>query len=393
MDLTSQVSLGKAVARERKLAGQTQAQLAIGINYSESHVKKVEQEKEPASPAFVAAVARYLKIEPGVITSVPLRHDDEPPLQGVAELQAILAEGKYVRPDPPGTLAELSKAVEDAHANYYGDKGKEALAALPRILRQLYGAIVAESGANRLRASFLLNRSWYLAERISRRFGYRSMVTAIIDRMESSADQAEDPLCVAQALTQRAHALMYYGDNDAGLGMVDRATGLVTDRTESGLCVLGAATLSGAIISARKGQLDTALEYIKDARLLAARVKGESPLYGTLFGSGNVDIHYFGALMEGGDPDRAAREGASLVFPPGVSAPRKGRHYQDQARAWVLAGKPQEALRALNLARKIAPEQTRAHPQVLETARAIARLEKRRTDSLANFSGWLGVKL
>ena len=42
-------------------------------------------------------------------------------------------------------------------------------------------------------------------------------------------------------------------------------------------------------------------------------------------------------------------------------------------------------------ARRTAPQQTRYHPQVHETVRALARADKRRTDTLANFVGWLGI--
>jgi transcriptional regulator with XRE-family HTH domain len=386
--------IGQSVARERKLAGKTQEQLANLTHYSLSYVKKVEQGVEPASPGFLAQVCKVLNIEPDVITGIPYRDENEPPLQGVAELQNLLAEGRYVRTEEPGSLDELSTALNTAHVLYYQDKGKNSLVALPALIRRIYGATEMASGElDRMRAYSLLTTAYYLAERTSRRFGYRSLVTPVIDRMEWAASATGNSLYTAQALTQRAHALMYYGDNDAALRLVERAVDMVEDRTEGGVCVLGAAKLAGAVISARAMKPDVARDYIAEARRLAEQVRGESSLYGTLFGKGNVEIHSVATLLESGDPFRAAKEGTALRFPPGVAAPRKGHHYQDLARAWVLAGSSENALKALNNARRFAPEQTRAHPQVRETARAIAALEKRKTDSLRVFTGWLGIQV
>ncbi|WP_237710575.1 hypothetical protein [Saccharopolyspora spinosa] len=50
-------------------------------------------------------------------------------------------------------------------------------------------------------------------------------------------------------------------------------------------------------------------------------------------------------------------------------------------------------MQALNKARQVAPQQTRYHPQVHETARAIALAERRKSDRIANFTAWLGLKV
>ncbi len=62
------VSIGNRVAVHRKLNGLTQAQLARQTSYSLSYVRAVEQGREPASPAFTAAVARALRVEPEELT-------------------------------------------------------------------------------------------------------------------------------------------------------------------------------------------------------------------------------------------------------------------------------------------------------------------------------------
>jgi hypothetical protein len=75
----------------------------------------------------------------------------------------------------------------------------------------------------------------------------------------------------------------------------------------------------------------------------------------------------------------------------GVTPNRVSHHYIDLARAHLYAGDRNAALESLLTARKLAPQQTRYHPQVRETVRMLARLERRRTDSLAAFTSWLGI--
>jgi hypothetical protein len=96
-------------------------------------------------------------------------------------------------------------------------------------------------------------------------------------------------------------------------------------------------------------------------------------------------------------PDRHSRHVARLAPPPGdqesPSTPRErvGPHWIDLARGYLLHGDHPRALATLHQARRTTPQQTRYHPQVHETVRALAR--KHRTNTLTNFAGWLGIKI
>ncbi|MGW3470120.1 helix-turn-helix domain-containing protein [Saccharopolyspora sp. NPDC000995] len=57
----------------RKVAGLDQHALAQRASYSTSMVRAVEQGREPASPAFVAAVAKALNIEIQELYGQPYR--------------------------------------------------------------------------------------------------------------------------------------------------------------------------------------------------------------------------------------------------------------------------------------------------------------------------------
>lgn len=386
---------GDRIAGLRKLAGMKQVQLAQRAKYSVSMVRAVEQNREPASPGFVAAVAAVLGVEPEYLTGAPYYAiiEEGGPLDGLAELRALLAEGPYVRGVEPPPLTELAAEMAEVDTAYRNDKGRIALARLPVLLRQLYGALHAASDGDRGKVASLLSAAYVTAERLCRRFGFAHLAPTVLDRLEWTAADADDPLYSAQAKIKRARILMYHNGTDTGLALVENALDDIEGDSEAANAVRGYGHLCGAIVAARGCRPDTAAEHIEHARRIAPAMPGESDLYGTLFGPGNVGIHACAVALESGDPDRAAREGAALVLPAGIAPPRAGHHWQDVARAWVLVGQPDKALRALNTARAVAPQQTRLHPSVRETLHAVAAAERRRTDSLASFARWVNVKI
>ncbi|MGQ4617602.1 helix-turn-helix domain-containing protein [Nocardia sp. R7R-8] len=65
------MGVGERTARARKLARLTQTQLAHKANVSLSLLRKVEQGDRPASPAFIAAVARALGVNVEDLTGQP----------------------------------------------------------------------------------------------------------------------------------------------------------------------------------------------------------------------------------------------------------------------------------------------------------------------------------
>ncbi|MFD9545779.1 hypothetical protein ACFWBG_00245 [Nocardia salmonicida] len=90
--------------------------------------------------------------------------------------------------------------------------------------------------------------------------------------------------------------------------------------------------LRGAIVAARGRRLDVALDHIAEARALARPMTRESDLYTTDFGPGNVEVHACAVELEAGDPGKAAHDGAALILPVDMAAPRAGHHRQDNAR-------------------------------------------------------------
>ncbi|WP_028649424.1 helix-turn-helix transcriptional regulator [Nocardiopsis sp. CNT312] len=391
------VPIGEQIAVARKVAGVSQQVLAQRANYSVSMVRAVEQGREPASAGFVAAVAKALGVEPQELYGQPyhrLLAEDGGGLTGVAELQALLAEGSHVDPVEPPALEELAVDLAAVARDRHEDRARRALVKVPVLLRQLHGAVdSADHGDEREHAYRLLARAYGNAAQLTYRFGWLVMASTLLDRMERAAASSGQPLLIAHAIQQRALLLLSHSAYASGQRCVERSLDLVgPPEREAELALAGAAHLRGATLAARDRDADRVAEHLEEAERLARLVGHESAAYDTNFGPGNVMIHRVSVALDVGDPGRAAQTGSRLRLPADMKATRVGRHWQDVARAWTLAGDHPAALKALNRARKAAPQQTRFHPHVHETVHAIAAEQRRSSDGVASFAGWLGLK-
>ncbi|MFE3280961.1 helix-turn-helix domain-containing protein [Nocardia sp. NPDC059239] len=391
-----QTHVGHAIASERKIAGMSQRQLAARANYSLSMVKAVEQGREVASPGFIAAVANALRVDPDRLQGTPYVETlaEDGPLEGLAELRAVLAEGAYVQPIAPPGRPELRAALTTIETALHNDRTRRAMTLLPTLIRQLHGAIAeAHSDSERLEAYEQLCAAYVAAENACCRLGYSSLTALVLDRLDWAATHVEDRGYAVRSLMKRSRLLMAHGSTDVALSLVNRGLEMVPGDSAGEQALRGYGNLRGAIVSARGLRLDLAEGYIDEARRIARPMRHESTLYTTDFGPGNVEVHACAVELEAGDPGKAAKDGAALRLPSDMAAPRAGHHWQDNARAWLMSGKPDKALIALNKARAVAPQQTRLHPAVRETLHGIAAAQRRQSDSLLGFAAWLGAPL
>lgn len=382
--------VGYRVAAERKIAGLSQRQLATRAAYSLSMVKAVEQGREPASPGFVSAVARALRITPEQLTGAP--YDDGKPLSdAVNALSVLLTEGRYARAVDPGPLDQIEADLKAAQQLYRSDRTRQTIEVLPGIIRRLHGAVRGLSGDRQAHAYTLLTSAYVLAEWSARRTGHLMLALPALDLADNYAPLASDPAYGAFSALARARVLTHYGESEVAAQLIDSAIDTADD-SRAGLVLAGYSHLAGAVNEARKLNYPRAVDHIDAARDIATRT-GETDLYMTAFGPLNVEIHAHAIELESGDPNRAALEGSQLTYAPDAPPTRIGHHWQDNARAWLLSGKPDRALAALNKARSAAPQQTRLHPSVRETVHGIAAAQRRQTDGLLGFASWLGAQV
>ena len=391
--------VGTRVAAARKVRGLTQASLAARMHVSPSLVSQVERGVVPASPVFVAGASRVLGV------TVSELWDQPPPTFGterahVAELETAVMEGPdAVALDVPAPeLAWLAGQLERISLLQRRSRYQETSAMLPALLRGLH-TIAADTPEGRAaeHAHELLAKAYNCALYCLHRLG--SPVTGhAAERGTTAALASGDPLLAAVSEASRGVPLLYRGSYAVADRVIDRArhTSEVQPSDTAALAVRGSMHLQSAIVAARRGDTPAADAHLSEAADLAAHVPDVGPdadYYDTGFSTANVGFHAVAAAVEVGDGTLAVTRGSTLDIPDTVMRSRRGHHHIDMAGAWLLHGNRDQALTHLNHARHLTPEQTRYHPQVREIIGTIAETDRRRTDSLANFSRWIGLQV
>jgi transcriptional regulator with XRE-family HTH domain len=243
-------SVGHRIASERKIAGLSQRALASRAAYSLSMVKAVEQGREPASPGFISAVARALRVTPEQLTGAP--YDDGKPLSdAVNELSVLLTEGRYARAVDPGPLAQIEADLSAAQQLYRGDRTRQTIEVLPGIIRRLHGAVRELSGDDQAHAYTLLTAAYVLAEWSARRTGHMLLTLPALDLADSYAPLSDDGNWGAFSILARARVLTHYGESEVAGQLIDAAIS-TADNSRAGMVLGGYSHLAAAVNEARR---------------------------------------------------------------------------------------------------------------------------------------------
>lgn len=393
--------IGGRVAEERKLRGLTQAQLAARAHVSLSLLRKVEQGSVPASPAFTSAAARALGLGNAELLGQPYPRETPTDHRVFATVPALRRElAAYSLPPeqdvpirPVGHLAEaVATASQLRHAVDLGNLGPE----LPGLLAELRAASYRTTDSEQERVFGLLAEAYYAAGQLASKLGYTDLASMSVDRYEWAAARSGDELAMLVGDYRRAGELICLADCATARRLLDESRSRIEDRLAHAdaptLSTWGNLHLKSGLAAARAGDRAGADAHLAEAKETADRIGADRDDYRLCFGPTNVKIWSVGLAVEMLDGTEAIKRANSFTPPP-PSAPRErvGHHWIDLARGYLLHGDHQRTLVTLHQARRTAPQQTRYHPQVHETVRALARAEKRRTDTLANFVGWLGI--
>lgn len=387
------------VAEQRHLAGHTQASLAEAAKVSESLIKKVEQKKASATPAFIAAVAKALRISPTALTGqpyAPVESADAAVHGAVAVLRTELAaydiddeRVSQVRP-----VAVLAKDVDQVCTWRRGASFHRLGDALPGLLGEVRAAVHRWTGPDRDRALVMLCELYYSAHSLAYKLGYPDLAALAVDRIGWAASEADNPLWRAVAQFQRGALLTSGGDWNAALSFLDRCRSQIEPRLGAGarddLIAWGGLHLQSGLAASRSGRRALADDHLAEARETAARL-GDDRDRILSFGPTNVGIWSVALAVEAMDGTEALTRARTLVIPDGSPSERVGHHYIDLSRAYLLHGDRRRAFDALLSAKRISPAQTRYNPMVHETTRAIARAEARAVDSVHGYAVWLGI--
>lgn len=393
--------VARRVAEERKLAGLTQSQLAQRANVSASLVRKVEQGKVPASPAFVSAVARALGTGVATLLGQPFEHRTSraeyrihaiiPPLR--RELAAYsIPPDESVRPRP---LNELATAVAEVSAHRHAVNLDVLGSQLPGLLAELRALVWSSTAAECERAYWLLAETYYAASQAAYKLGYIDLSSLAVDRYEWAAERSGDELAVLVGHYQRAGEMIGAADWNSALRLLEQSRARIADRIrgseEPAIAVWGNLHLKSGLAAARSGDLATADDHWNEANDAAKRLGTDRDDYRLCFGPTNVNIWSVGLAVEALDGTEAVKRAEGFAIPAHTQRERSGHHWIDVARGYLLHGDHEKATRSLYRAKEIAPQQAKYHPMVHETIRSLARA-RRRADPVARLAAWAGVQ-
>lgn len=397
--------VGARVKVLRALMGLTQDALARRANLSTSLVSQVERGVTPASPGFIAAVARALSVPQSRLTGQPYRDElaDVPGRQSLVPLRRELSAYRLppAEDDPrPRSLEPLRASV----ATLSAARHRSDLATLgemaPALLGELRAAVhYCESDPDRDAVYGLLAEAYAAAGQLVWRLGHADLSQVITDRYVWAADRSGDRLAQRVGDYQLAGELAAVGEWAGARRTVIAAITDVESMMAGGAsspaewAVLGNLHLKAGLVSARAGDADTAWTHYREAAHAVDQLDApERDDYRLLFGRTSVAIWRVGLAVELQD-GAAALTAADDVRPPAdyIAPERIGHLHIDAARAAVYHGDRARALDELMLARRIAPQQTRSHPMVRETMHALAYAERYVSGTLREMAAWVGV--
>src|SRR5690606_25065071 len=391
-------AVGQRARATRNRGGWSQGRLSQGVakyadQVSLSLIRRVEQGQVPASAAFTAACARALKVNTADLYEevYPRTSPDEQKMHaGIPEIRRELATYRLPPEDVPmRPVEELTKDVAKASRLRHAVKLDDLGALLPQLLHDLRVAWYSTTGTQQERIFGLLAETYAATSQIVYKLGYIDLSSLAVDRYEWAALRSGDQLAVLVGDYQRAGEMICAADYSSAESFLENSRSTIESDLGKGdpkvLSTWGNLHLKSALAAARAGKADAVDAHLREAQETAARLGEDRDDYRLCFGPTNAAIWSVGLSVELMDGARVGERAKGLNLPGATPRERRGPHYTDLARGFQLIGDKEGAINALQVAKRVAPTQTRYHPMVHETVRAIARQEARATDILQGF--------
>jgi transcriptional regulator with XRE-family HTH domain len=368
-------ALGRRVAFHRSKRGLSQKELGARINRSESWVSQVERGArridrmsvlETMAEALAVPIAD-LAPESTVVTAASERPRAATSLSLALSssdaLQAVLSEAAPVDVDRLGSQA--AQAWEYAHGSRYEDLTH----LLGTLIPELEYAVRKTTGADHRRVCVAKAKAYHAAAGVLSKMGETAAAWVAVDRAITAAEDADDPLLMAEGAFRLA--IVFQGARRFDLAQrtaesAANALGRLVDAGEpEAVALRGALYLQLAVASARMNDGDQAYAYLERARQAAAWLGVDRNDYNTEFGPTNVMLYEVSIAIELGDAGHALRVAAKADTTK-LSPERQARLLIDVARAHAQRRQLPLMVSTLRQAEQIAPEQVHTHPLVRE---------------------------
>lgn len=369
-------NFGRRVAFHRRKRGLSQKELGAHINRSESWVSQVERGARRidrmsvlelladalgvpvADLAVESNVVAAATEKPRAATSLSLA------LSSSDALQAVLSDVAPVDVDRLGNQA--TQAWEFAHSSRYEDLSHLFGTLIPELE---YAARKTTGVDDRRRVCVAKAKAYHAAAGVLSKMGETAAAWVAVDRAIAAAEDADDPLLMAEGAFRLAIVFQGARRFDLAKRAAESAANALSRLINAGepkaVALRGALYLQLAVACARTNDGEQAYAYLGCAREAAAQLGADRNDYNTEFGPTNVLLYEVNVAIELGDAGHALRV-AAKADTARLSSERQARLLIDMARAHAQRRQPHLMVSALRQAEQIAPEQVHTHPTVRE---------------------------
>jgi transcriptional regulator with XRE-family HTH domain len=381
--------VGQLIAAQRRRRGLSQAVLAGLVGRTEGWLSKVERgEIEIDRISVLLQIAEVLRVPASTLMpgTLPEPSDVEHSaalhlrlaLSGHDILVAMFSDPvQRATPEPWEDLdIELSTCWRLVHAAEYVGLGER----LPRLISSL--ELAARDPAGGSRGFAALAEVYQVTAAAMAKLHQTDVAWIAADRAVTAAERAGDELLAAAGDFRLAHAFLQGDRLQQAWRVVEVALQALRGRVDSddrpeAISLWGALNLAGALIACRMGDIAASEACLAAASSAAARLDGDRNDYHTEFGPTNVALHEVAVAVELGRSGEALRL-AKKIDAKALSAERRGRFLMDVARAHAQRRQADEAVKVLEEAEALTPEQVGTHRVVYDVLQSLIRGERRR---------------
>ncbi|MFE3197583.1 helix-turn-helix domain-containing protein [Embleya sp. NPDC059237] len=387
MPPSSQIGLGARVASTRGGRRMTQVALARAAGMSLSMLRKIEQGTRYPSDDGLSNLADALGVD--IHRLLGIRETRDSRVNAALPAMRAAIDGYDMPEDGPiRALPELREAVDTAVERRLASQYALLAQTLPDLLTELARAVCVLPDPERHRAAALLTGAYRAADAVAYKHGHFDLSGRLVELIRWAAARADDELQTAVAAYVRTEIFFVSGNLASGLRSLERALDAAPPpQGTQARAARVALHMRASVVAARMRRPDVARAHMTEAEVLVASIP-EGVYCGTAVGPSSLRVHKASAAIELGDG--AAVLGLAGEWKPGTELPaeRRSHFYIDLAQAQLWSGKRDDAFASLQIARKIAPEHVREHPQVRNTLATLVRLQRSLPDALLGYAEW-----
>lgn len=380
-------AIGARVARIRKTRGLTQTALATKAGVDRSYLAHVERGNTSPTPGWLGSIAAALEVDASILNGAA---DEVAKLDGIVPaVRRVLATVDPLPDIEPAPLDALRQRVDQIGRWRHAAAYSKITHSLPELVEELLAAGQRDGDA----VYALLTTTYRAANTLSHKLGHYDLSMVATDRMVWAAQRSQDPLLLATTQYVQAAALARAGATRHAVLLTDRVIADTEQYADdaTGAAVLCALHMRRANLASTSGDADTATAHFEVAHRLADRV-GDVQTLGTVVGPTNVKLWELSAAIDLGEIGQALEIGEATTLPRDYPKERLAHFWLDRARAFLSAGKPDQAVDALQEAKTGAPEYFRRSRAVKTTIKTTATQQRRASTGLRALANYAGVE-